>query len=110
MLLENAMICIWLHSQELDLANVARDANSIGKDFGGDEKASVAFGIRIWHTATRWNKVLEGINNLRRFLFFHLAPGERADRVSEASIREKSGTWRILFRIQFCVICRFSYS
>jgi len=48
-------------------------------------------------TATRWNKVLEGINNLHRFLFFRpLAPGKTAGQVSEASIRKKSVYWHIL--------------
>jgi hypothetical protein len=79
------------------LASGVCDANSIGKDFE-EAKKSRSRGIRTWRTATRWNKVvLEGINNLRRFLFFRpLAPGKTAGQVSEASIRKKSVYWHVL--------------
>lgn len=55
------------------------------------EKVPVAWNSHLAYVHARWNKVLEGINNLRRFLFFRpLAPGETAGQVSEASIRKKS--------------------
>lgn len=79
------------------LASSVRDANSIGKDFG-EAKKSRSRGIRTWRAATRRNKVLEGINNLRRFLFFRPPRTWQNGGSGERGINQEEKCLRVLLR------------